>query len=83
MMFRIKYVAENGGIYNWVHGFYVKNDTNRPTEIGEQIEAGQWYSFTLEMMDLPDRPAYIASLEVFAAGHDFDAQVGGIEFTVE
>jgi hypothetical protein len=82
MMFRIKYVAENGGIYNWVHGFYVKNDTNRPTEIGEQLEAGQWYSFTLEMMDLPDRPAYVASLEVFAAGHDFDAQVANIEFAV-
>ena len=36
LMFRIQYVAENGGTYNWTHGFYVQNGTNRPTDMGEE-----------------------------------------------
>jgi hypothetical protein len=83
MMFRINYVAENGGNYTWAHGFYVKNETNRPADLGEQIEAGKWFRFLLDMTKLKDRPAYIASVEVLASGHDFDAQVANVELTVE
>lgn len=83
MMFRINYVAENGGNYTWAHGFYVKNETNRPADIGELIPAGQWHHFTLDMHQLPDRPAFISSIEVLASGHDFDAQVTKVELKVE
>lgn len=83
MMLKINYVAENGGVYDWVQGFFVKNDSNRPADLGERIPAGEWHRFTLDMTKLRDRPAYIASVDVFASGHDFDAQVANVELTVE
>ena len=83
VMFRIRYVAENGGSYTWVHGFYVKNVTNRPADLGEQIPAGQWYRYTTDLTTLRERPAYIVTVEVLASGHDFDAQVANIQLMVE
>jgi hypothetical protein len=83
LMFRIHYVAENGGSYTWAHGFYVKNPTSRPTELGEELVAGQWYEYTLDMTQLKDRPAFIASVEVLASGHDYDAQAANIQLTAE
>jgi hypothetical protein len=83
MMLRVNYVAENGGTYAWTHGFYTKNPTNRPADLGEQIPAGEWYRYVLDMTALRERPAYIIGVEVFAAGHDFDAEVAGVDLTVE
>jgi hypothetical protein len=83
LMLRVNYVAENGGSYAWAHGFFYRNESNRPAEIGEQIEQGQWYRYSIDLTSLRDRPAYIASVEVLASGHDFDAQVAGIELAAE
>ena len=83
MMLRVNYTAENGGAYTWARGFYVRNAANRPVEIGEQINPGEWYQFRLDMMQLKDRPAYISNVEVLASGHDFDAQVADLELTAE
>jgi hypothetical protein len=83
LMFRIQYVAENGGTYTWTHGFYVQNGTNRPTDMGEEIRPGEWFQFRIDLMQLKERPAYIGSLEVLASGHDFDSQVADVELAVE
>jgi hypothetical protein len=83
MMLRINYAAENGGNSSWVQGFYFRNASNRPADLGEQIPAGEWHHYTLDMTTLKERPAYISSVEVFASGHDFDAQVANIQLTVE
>ena len=83
IILRVNYVAENGGTYTWSQGFFVQNESGRPTEIGEQIPPNEWYRFSLDMTKLKDRPAHIASIEVFASGHDFDAEVGGIDLIAE
>jgi hypothetical protein len=83
MMLRVHYVAENGGSYTWAHGFYIRNTSNRPTDIGEEVRAGEWYQYRLDLMQLKDRPAYIGSLEVLASGHDFDAQVADLQLVAE
>jgi hypothetical protein len=83
LMLRIHYIAENGGSYTWAHGFYISNPSNRPADIGEQITAGVWIPYRLDMMQLKDRPAYIGSIEVLASGHDFDSQVADIQLTAE
>jgi hypothetical protein len=83
IMLRVNYVAENGGTYTWSHGFYARNDTGRPAEIGEQVPAGEWYRFNLDMTRLKDRPAYITSVDVLASGHDYDAQVAGVDLAAE
>jgi hypothetical protein len=83
LMLRVKYVAENGGSYVWAHGFYFKNETNRPVDIGEQVLQGAWHRFTFDLSGLRERPAYIAGVEILASGHDFDAQVANVDLTVE
>ena len=83
MMLRVNYVAENGGIYTWSHGFFLQNEGGRPTEIGEQVPANEWYRFSLDMTKLKDRPAYISSVDLLAAGHDYDAEVAGLDLTAE
>lgn len=83
VMLRVQYVAENGGEYTWVHGFYTKNPSNQPADLGEEIRAGEWYQFRLDLMQLKERPAYIAAIEVLAAGHDFDAEVADVQLTAE
>lgn len=83
VMIRINYVAENGGSYTWAQGFYAQNPSNRPVDIGQQVTAGAWERFTIDMSKLKDRPAYIASVEILAAGHDFDAQVALPDLAVE
>jgi hypothetical protein len=83
IMLRINYVAENGGAYTWARGFYYRNESNRPAEIGEQVTQGEWYRFSLDLTSVRDRPAYIASVEVFSSGHDYDAEVAAIELAAE
>jgi hypothetical protein len=83
LMIRVNYVAENGGSYSWVHGFYVQNSSNRPADLGELIPAREWTYFSLDMNQLRERPAYIESVEVFASGHDFDSQIADLKLRAE
>jgi hypothetical protein len=83
MMFRLHYVAENGGSYTWAHGFYISNFTNRPVDLGEQVGAAEWYEYKFDLMQLKDRPAYIGSIEVLASGHDFDSRVADLQLIAE
>jgi len=43
----------------------------------------EWYRFSVDMTKLKDRPAYITSVDVFASGHDYDAEIAGIDLTAE
>jgi hypothetical protein len=83
MMFRVNYTDERGGRPGWTHGFYYANPENRPTTNGEIIARGEWYPFLARLADLPERPAFIQSIEVLSAGHDFDAVVADVRLTVE
>jgi hypothetical protein len=83
IMFRVNYTDEKGGKPGWSHGFYYANPDNRPTPAGELIAQGEWYPYLGRLSDLPDRPAYIRSIEVLAAGHDFDAIVTDIRLIAE
>ena len=83
MMFRLNYIDERGGRPGWMRGFYYANPENRPADNGELIAQGQWFPFLGRLSDLPDRPAYIRSIEVLSAGHDFDALVYDVRITAE
>ena len=83
IMFRVNYTDEKGGRPGWSHGFYYANPENRPTDNGELIAQGQWFPYLGRLSDLPDRPAYVRSIEVLSAGHDFDAMVADLRLIVE
>jgi hypothetical protein len=83
LMFRVNYSDKRGGRPGWTRGFYYANPENRPTTNGEAIARGEWVPYVARLSDLPDRPAFIDSVEVLSAGHDFDAMVADIRLTVE
>ncbi len=83
IMFRVNYTDEKGGRPGWSHGFYHANPDNRPTPGGELIAPGQWFPYLGRLTDLPDRPAFIRSIEVLSAGHDFDALVTDVRLMAE
>lgn len=78
MTFVVYYVDERGGEPNWIHGFYYKNEENRPAQFGELIPRDTWRTYEVELLDQPDRPALLRSLWVYGAGHDFDAMVADL-----
>lgn len=83
VMLRVNYTDERGGRPGWTHGFYYANPESRPTTNGELIARGEWYPFLAHLSELPERPAYIQSIELLSAGHDFDAVVADVRLNVE
>lgn len=83
VMFRVQYTDEKGGRPGWSRGFFYANPEDRPTDNGEQIAKGEWFPFLVRLSDLPDRPSFIRSIEVLAAGHDFDAVVADVRLVAE
>ena len=83
LMFRVQYTDDKGGRPGWSRGFFYANPENRPTENGEPVARGEWFPFLVRLSDLPDRPAFIRSIEVLSAGHDFDAVVADVRLVAE
>lgn len=83
ILFRVNFTDDKGGRQVWSRGFFYANPENRPTDIGEQIPRGEWYPFLARLHDLPDRPAFIRSVEVVASGHDYDALASYIQLVAE
>ncbi|MBI4491565.1 MAG: FecR domain-containing protein [Chloroflexi bacterium] len=79
MTFVVYYVDDKGGEPNWMHGFFYKNAEHRPAQFGQPVPQGTWLDYEVELMNQPDRPAFIKSIWVLGAGHDFDAQVTDLQ----
>jgi hypothetical protein len=81
MMLALEYEGtQDGSAPNWSHGFYVTNTENGPVNFGEQVTAGQWLNYRVDLMDQEDarRPFRITSFKVMSQGHSYDAQVANI-----
>jgi hypothetical protein len=79
MTFVVYYLDDKGGEPNWIHGFFYRNEENRPAQFGEFIPRDTWRTYEVELMDQPDRPAHIKSIWVYGAGHDFEALVADLQ----
>ncbi len=83
MMLRIRYRDRRGAEQIWTRGFYYANPENRPVALGQRIERGVWTPIEIDVTDVLSQPTSIASLEVFGAGHTFDASIGDIRLLVD
>lgn len=85
LILRIKYRDVYGSEAEWVHGFYYQNLTNNPTINGEQVPLDVWIPFESGNLleTLNPRPFFITSLQIYASGWDYDADVTGIRLIVE
>jgi len=86
LMFVLKYEgsAENSQP-GWNHGFYIGNWENRPVPWGQQIEAGTWIEYQVDLMTQSDayRPYRIAELSVMGQGHSYDSRVADVRLVAE
>ena len=83
MMLRLRYRDAAGNGQTWYRGFYYQNAEGRPTSRGEVVPQGAWTRVQVDLADLPERPAFLYSLEVLGAGHDFDALITDIRLVAE
>ncbi len=96
VMIRITYLDEQGGLHEWLQGFYTLEGggyTNicsvcegSPRHI--QVPTGAWYPYTSPDL-LPElkkrgiRPATILRVDVYASGHSFRAAVDEVSLLIE
>jgi hypothetical protein len=83
LMLRVRARDRRGGEQTWVRGFYYANPESRPTPDGEQVPQGQWVQFAADLTERFAQAATIDSIEVYGAGHTFDASIGSIELLVD
>ena len=85
LILRLKYRDVYGSEAEWVHGFYVQNTTNNPTNNGEPVPVDVWIPFEAgNLFETVDpKPFFITSLQIYASGWDYDSYVSAIRLVVE
>lgn len=83
MMLRVRLRDARGGDVVWTQGFYYANPENRPVPIGAIVPRGDWVAVSVDLLQAVNQPATIESIEVFGAGHTFDALVSKVRLLVD
>ncbi len=85
LILRMKYRDVYGSEAEWVHGFYIQNQTGNPTNNGEQVPPDIWVPFEAGNLfeTLDPKPFFITSLQIYASGWDYDSYVSGVRLVVE
>jgi hypothetical protein len=85
LMMRVRYHDDRGVEQTWTQGFYYANPENRPVPVGLRVERGQWtdVSFDLTQPQLKNPPAYIDTVQIFGAGHTFDASISDVRLLAD
>lgn len=78
VMIRVHYRDVNGNQIDWSHGFFFKNVEQRPTPNGQEVQQGQWVSYSTDLMEAKPQPAHIISIDVLGAGHTFSGMVANV-----
>lgn len=83
LMVRIGYRDSRGVEQTWVQGFYYANPENRPVPVGQRVERGAWTDFSFDLTQLRNPPAAIDTVQVFGAGHTYNASIGDVRILVD
>jgi hypothetical protein len=83
MMLRVRLRDARGGDVVWTQGFYYANPENRPVPIGVTVPRGDWVAVSADLLQAVNQPATIESIEVFGAGHTFDALISSVRLLVD
>ncbi|MFN8473735.1 MAG: hypothetical protein U0822_16215 [Anaerolineae bacterium] len=83
LILRVLYKDVYGSDVEWFKGFYVQNDNGNPTLNGEQIKPGVWVPVEFDLHNEGLLPFQIMSVEVRAAGWDFDSSISNVQLVVE
>lgn len=88
LMVRLRYRDVAGNENLWVRGFFYQNKDNLPVTNGIQLTQGSWQRLTtpFDLFDpavVPNRPAYLMSIEVVASGWDFHSGITDVRLIAE
>jgi hypothetical protein len=84
LILHITYKDVNGDQAEYFRGYYIQNDTNNPTNNGEQIPQGQWVPVeSSNLLALPIKPFRIISVEVYASGWDYESYISNVQLKAE
>ncbi|MBI3537411.1 MAG: FecR domain-containing protein [Chloroflexi bacterium] len=85
LILRVKYRDVYGSEAEWVHGFYVQNATNNPTNNSELVLQDVWIPFESGNLfeTLDPKPFYITQIFIYASGWDYDAYISSVRLIVE
>ncbi|MBI3915024.1 MAG: FecR domain-containing protein [Chloroflexi bacterium] len=85
LILRVKYRDVYGSEAEWVHGFYVQNATNNPTNNAEFVLPDIWIPYESgNLYDALDpKPFYITQIFIYASGWDYDSYISGVRLIVE
>jgi hypothetical protein len=72
----------------WIHGFYTHNEEKLRTKDGEAIPQNEWHTFTQDLLKLnkskdDPEPVYLETLDIYAAGHDYEASIASVSIEGE
>ena len=54
-----------------------------PVGLGQRLERGVWTPVEIDLTDALGQASSITSLELFGAGHTFDASIADVELLVD
>ncbi len=86
LMIKLNYRDARGNPQHWYHGFYYTNPAGFPAPYADQIEQNVWFAYeSPDLMALlgDNRPAFLESIEVYASGHDYQAELSEIQVVAE
>jgi hypothetical protein len=83
MMLRVRARDRRDAEQIWTRGFYFANPESRPAQIGRQVEPGEWVKVSADLVEALRQPVLIESIEVFAAGHTYEASIGEVKLLVD
>jgi hypothetical protein len=83
MMLRLRARDRRSSEQIWTQGFYYENAENRPTPTGRMISRGEWTEYRVDLTEALSQVATIESIEVFGAGHTFDASITDVRLLVD
>ena len=74
---KVTYRDKENRIGSWYHGFYTENPLDFRVNNGTKVAPGAWHDFTQDLLalDINPAPAFIETLDIYAAGHDFQSAI--------
>jgi hypothetical protein len=83
MMVRLRARDRRGSEQILTRGFYYANPENRPTPMGRLVPHGEWTEVRLDLTEALSQAATVESIEIFGAGHTFDARITDVRLLVD
>ena len=83
MTIRVRARDRRGSDQIWTQGFYYANPENRPTPMATMVPRGDWVEYSADLTQVMGQLSSIEVVEVFRAGHTFDASIAGVRLLVD